>query len=435
MTTPSKATLLQSSLRTKALVAFATVIALVGALTPTANAQQPGGTPLFGVVSHQGVRLYDVAVFELDETTFVTTNSFGEFAILIPDTTDPANVELAVYLPLTPSFPEVAYFVERIDTVDGNFVTLDFRNDLIQLEVTVVDEQGNLIDGATVEIFGNDSYDNVGGGDGFPVWTNSGLTSNGTVTLPVLDPTRPLQPNGFGSNQIEVFYDGRSTNAQIFQGTTDVTVVFPDPPVFCAGSVVTVDLAAGELPTSGDDVILGTDGDDVINARGGDDIVCAGPGDDVITAGAGDDRVRGGNGNDTINTGAGNDRAAGGPGEDRIIGGRGDDVLRGDGGDDVLNGGKDDDNLEGGDGEDLLIGENGGDWLRGGFKGDDLRGGKGRDVLQGNNGGDVLGGGGGDDIVEGGFGKDELNGGGGTNECEVDPDGRNEIVLNCIPAL
>ena len=42
----------------------------------------------------------------------------------------------------------------------------------------------------------------------------------------------------------------------------------------CSGAAVTVDLALGELPTEGDDVIQGTDGDDVINGLGGNDIIC-----------------------------------------------------------------------------------------------------------------------------------------------------------------
>ena len=55
----------------------------------------------------------------------------------------------------------------------------------------------------------------------------------------------------------------------------------------CNGLAVTVDIGAGDMPTSGDDVILGTAGDDTIVAGDGDDTVCAGDGDDVVFGGGG----------------------------------------------------------------------------------------------------------------------------------------------------
>lgn len=78
----------------------------------------------------------------------------------------------------------------------------------------------------------------------------------------------------------------------------------------CAGAVVTVDLHLDQVPTEGDDVILGTSGGDSIFAAGGNDKVCAGAGADtvfgeagadVMLPGPGDDRVVGGTGADTIN--------------------------------------------------------------------------------------------------------------------------------------
>ena len=64
------------------------------------------------------------------------------------------------------------------------------------------------------------------------------------------------------------------------------------------GIEVTVDIAAGDRPNEGDDVILGTEGADAINALGGRDVICGLGGDDLINAGDGADIVFGGDGDD-----------------------------------------------------------------------------------------------------------------------------------------
>ena len=140
----------------------------------------------------------------------------------------------------------------------------------------------------------------------------------------------------------------------------------------CEGAVVTVDLAAGERPTSGNDVILGTAGPDVINAGDGADIICALGGDDIINAGNGADTVFAGFGDDTIQAGQGRDAVFGGAGDDFISGGKGKDVLnggfgrddlRGNEGTDTLVGGPDDDELRGGQKADIIFGDDGNDTL------------------------------------------------------------------------
>lgn len=88
----------------------------------------------------------------------------------------------------------------------------------------------------------------------------------------------------------------------------------------CQGRRVTVDLAAGERPTSGDDVILGTSRSELVRAGRGHDTVCAG---------GGADRVQGGPGDDLLVGGAGRDRLVGGAGRDRLVGGPGRDSCRG----------------------------------------------------------------------------------------------------------
>lgn len=111
------------------------------------------------------------------------------------------------------------------------------------------------------------------------------------------------------------------------------------PPVQqCAGEQVTVDIAAGDEPTQGDDVILGTRGPDQVNGLGGADTICGlggrdqldgGLGPDTLLGGGGRDRLRGGGDDDALLGGKGRDRLAGGSGQDSCDGGPGADTERG----------------------------------------------------------------------------------------------------------
>lgn len=192
----------------------------------------------------------------------------------------------------------------------------------------------------------------------------------------------------------------------------------------CNGLPITVDLNAGQLPTPGDDVIMGTPGDDVIAAGAGIDTVCGGDGDDKIWGqdgndalfgGPGDDRLRGGDGDDALHGGDGVDNLAGGRDDDIVSGGLGDDaLLRGGTGDDLLNGDDGDDVLVAGNGgSDRVNGNGGNDKVTGGPRPDELNGGDGNDLLLGHKGADVLDGGAGDDNLIGGDQPDELRGGPG----------------------
>ena len=185
--------------------------------------------------------------------------------------------------------------------------------------------------------------------------------------------------------------------------------------LMCNNLVVTVNLADGDVPTAGDDVIRGTAGNDVINALGGNDTICALQGDDVIDGGDGFDKVFAGAGDDTINGGVGNDTLVGGDGNDTINGGTGNDRLQGGGGVEELNG-------DGG--LDRLAGNNGNDILRGGTHDDQLFGNLGRDQLFGD---------GGNDVLRGGAWVDIMNGGAGTNDgCTLtDPGGLTETRVDC----
>jgi len=214
--------------------------------------------------------------------------------------------------------------------------------------------------------------------------------------------------------------------------------------VLCLGQIVTVNIAAGQVPTEGADVILGTTGPDTINAKGGNDLVCGRGGTDVILGGNGNDTIvgpddtqaaagallpgqwqfYGGIGNDTIDGTFSSVGlvASGGDGDDTIYGSQFDDQLFGSNGDDGLHGGNGDDIVSGGAGSDWLdfsytdssgatvVSSNGSDTLLGGDDTDYALGGLGNDLLSMGEGDDFGWGGAGTDQVFGGDGVDQLTG-------------------------
>ena len=109
----------------------------------------------------------------------------------------------------------------------------------------------------------------------------------------------------------------------------------------CRGEAVTVDIGAGQVPTDGNDVILGTNGNDRINAGAGDDIVCALDGDDSVFGGGGNDSIVGGQGLDILTGSVGDDFLRGGKGRDLLVAGPGTDLLVGGGGKDWCTGSDD----------------------------------------------------------------------------------------------
>lgn len=187
------------------------------------------------------------------------------------------------------------------------------------------------------------------------------------------------------------------------------------PPPTCGGQAVTVVMALGQVPTAGDDVILGTPGPDTILAGRGNDIVCGLAGDDVIVAGPGDDVVLAGAGNDIVRGMAGDDRLLGQTGKDTLYGYGGADVLRGGWGNDTLHGNDGDDDLAGNGGNDRIYGYDGDDRLRGDLGDDLLIGNGGNDVMFGYAGDDRIIGSDGDDVVHGNRGDDRLEGRGGND--------------------
>ena len=249
---------------------------------------------------------------------------------------------------------------------------------------------------------------------------------------------------------------------------------------FCNGLPVTVDLANGDSPTSGDDVIIGTPGADFIDAGAGDDTICGLGGADTIFAGGGADYVEGGDGADQIFGEGGNDIIFGGTGPDEIDGGGGDDEIFGEAGNDTLVGrtgedmldggtevdsisggpqadtiftgpgatvgsglfvsgggaadtifgGPDADDLRGAAGADTIHGEGGDDVITGGIGQDELFGGSGDDTIRGQGSRDDLFGGAGNDDLTGGAGDDDLDGGSGLDSCAGQA-GTNDTAVNC----
>ncbi len=300
----------------------------------------------------------------------------------------------------------ISYLVPRTDGTIS--VTTEFSGTVglvdLQIDAATVAGATDLGDGGTtgpiVVAAANHTASQVAG-------TATDLADYVT-TYTCVEDTNPASPvSGSGS---------ATTNIAVAIGD-DWSCTFtnaPIPPVFCGGVEVTVDLAKGDVPTEGADVIRGTSGPDIINALGGNDVICSLQGDDTINAGDGFDQVFGGEGADSM---------LGGRGNDKLVGGGGNDELLGEGGNDRIQGGHGADLLEGGNGLDRLAGGSGNDILRGGKFADELLGGLGRDQLFGDEG---------DDLLKGGAWIDTMDGGPQVDGCTLtDPSGIIESRVNC----
>lgn len=256
-----------------------------------------------------------------------------------------------------------------------------------------------------------------------------------------LDPATALYDDGNGST----FGSANSFDSRL-QNFGPLRAVGSSTEVDCGSVVATVNLALGQVPTNGNDVIVGTpgpdviaagDGDDVICGLGGNDIIFGQNGNDIIHGGEGDDKLRGGNGNDTIHGDNGADNVAGGRDDDFVYGDAGDDpIVRGNTGDDLVDGGPGNDALVAGNGgSDTVIGGPGDDKVTGGPRPDTVSGGSGQDEVKGNKGADIITGDDGNDILKGGPQPDTIDGGGGTDDCNGGTTGDDAVegdsAVNC----
>ena len=244
----------------------------------------------------------------------------------------------------------------------------------------------------------------------------------------------PIEPNGNGPSLelIDPGFDNGAGSSWESSLTVGGSPGLANGQLLCGGLAITVDLGLGQLPTNGDDVILGTSAADVINGLAGNDTICGLGGDDTINGGngvdvifgdGGADRISGQGGDDVLSGGAGDDLMNGGVGDDTLYGGPGDDDLRGQGQHDVLFGGGGVDQFFGGSGNDVIHTGEGGNagttqLVRGQSNNDVIHGSPDADVLEGGPGLDEIFGGDGDDLLKGALGSDTLHGEGGADRLE-----------------
>lgn len=300
------------------------------------------------------------------------------------------------------------------DTVTGDEITINFDNGANQLPGGVIPETNyvnNLVFGRAYQ--GNEvSWGPLSGG---------------------LGPSRTVPWNNsefIDGQDLVLWYTGYMPHSPIegpdLWHSTGLRMTVQ--PKQCDGLPVTVNMANGQLPTSGNDVILGTEGPDVIAAGAGDDTICGLGGNDIIWGqdGAdtiygsdGDDKIRGGRGYDIIHGGAGADDLNGGTDDDEVYGQDGNDLfVRGGTGNDFVTGGDGDDPLVAGNGgEDIVRGGSGNDKVTGGPRPDVIEGGDGNDELRGHGGADTIFGQSGNDQLFGGKQPDFLDGGSGNDTC------------------
>ena len=100
--------------------------------------------------------------------------------------------------------------------------------------------------------------------------------------------------------------------------------------------VIEIDRPTANVPTDGNDVLIGTAGDDTFGGGSGNDRISGLGGKDTLYGDIGKDQLNGGAGDDRLSGGAGNDKLLGGYGNDLLVGGIGQDTLAGSGGHDVF---------------------------------------------------------------------------------------------------
>jgi len=143
-------------------------------------------------------------------------------------------------------------------------------------------------------------------GDGHDELTNyaSDCFRNDTLSLTDILPDEITLARNGNALVITVTATGDTfTVDDQFTGTTPDLNLGINRIVFADNTVWT----RSEIPTTGNDAIVGTDGADVLHGRGGDDQVSGLGSSDSLFGDDGNDTLTGGAGNDTLNGGNGND--------------------------------------------------------------------------------------------------------------------------------
>ena len=191
-----------------------------------------------------------------------------------------------------------------------------------------------LVDGIFHGVYVDPTQDGDADAIGYTCATSGvdGSTPNALTSCAPLAPNPPLNPVAYAGTS----FFGQEPETVAERSDITVTLTF-DPP--CDGREVTVNNNRGEVPTPGNDVILGTPFGDGLDGLGGNDVICGGGGNDTITGGTGRDRILGGMGADRISGGDAGDTLLGGVGADTLFGGTGADALNGGPQRDTCNGG------------------------------------------------------------------------------------------------
>lgn len=205
-------------------------------------------------------------------------------------------------------------------------------------------------------------------------------------------------------------------------GTAEITINATNLLGEVETDIFTVSVIESEqnMPTEGDDFLVGTQNADNIDGLGGNDTIEGNQGNDTLIGSQGEDFIFGNPGNDSLSSGFDDDTVYGGQdndslfgsdGNDLLLGNRNNDLIDGEAGDDLIYGGQNEDIVFGSDGNDLVFANKGEDIVFGGIGNDSLYGNEGDDTINGDEGDDLIHGGQDNDILDGGLGDDTLFGG------------------------
>ena len=115
----------------------------------------------------------------------------------------------------------------------------------------------------------------------------------------------------------QFFYDPDGSGS----GSAQLLGTLQSGATLAATDIVVEGGGPSNVPTEGDDHLVGTAGDDTIDGLGGNDTIEGLGGNDVLVGGRGDDTLEGGDGDDSLNGGLGADVLRAGAGNDTLDGG------------------------------------------------------------------------------------------------------------------
>jgi streptogramin lyase len=273
--------------------------------TPAEDAEYTQGEEVVADFSCDDESELSSCVGDLEDGAAVDTSTLGEASFTVTATDSAGNVTSVThsYTVVDGTLPTVSISTpeQGATFVRGSDVVVDF---ICDDDVAVATCEGDLADGASLDTSTTGAFE---------------------LSVTAID-----------------------TAGNTATATSEYTIVEAQ----CVGATATVNIAAGDRPTAGDDVIVGTPDDDVIDGRGGNDRICGRGGNDTLNGGGGRDQVYGAGGEDTVRSGPGGGRLSGGMDADHLVGGRDADTMTAGAGDDDLVAGAGNDRLLAGAGTD-----------------------------------------------------------------------------------